>query len=184
MNQTALGMLLNLVSLIEQFGFVPNGGRVYYRTRSQPPVASLIAEALFDQGTLQDRSLLQKTVLPALDAEYAWFMANRSVQVKNSSAASALTLNRYFSSAELALNSAPRPESYYEDRTLADTLSANRSKAALYRELRAGAESGWDYSSRWIRTSKGQQEQELGGEGAEGTEGTEGNEQKEEESAR
>ena len=45
----------------------------------------------------------------------------------------------------------PRPESYYEDYSLAhqDDLSIEE-KASLYWEMKTGAETGWDYSSRWM----------------------------------
>ena len=42
----------------------------------------------------------------------------------------------------------PRPESYREDYELA---KSSGNKANMYRELAAGAESGWDYSSRWFK---------------------------------
>ncbi|VDK75556.1 unnamed protein product, partial [Gongylonema pulchrum] len=31
-------MIINFVSLIDRYGFIPNGGRVYYLSRSQPPM--------------------------------------------------------------------------------------------------------------------------------------------------
>ncbi|CAG0908772.1 unnamed protein product, partial [Cyprideis torosa] len=37
MTDTVKGMLLNFLALVERFGFVPNGGRIYYSQRSQPP---------------------------------------------------------------------------------------------------------------------------------------------------
>lgn len=50
---------------------------------------------------------------------------------------------------------APRPESYREDAELARNVTGtsspdNPAAAALYRELASGAESGWDYTSRWF----------------------------------
>jgi alpha,alpha-trehalase len=68
---------------------------------------------------------------------------------------------------------APRPESYREDAELARNVTGtdspdNPAAAALYRELASGAESGWDYSSRWfadmttmktLRTTKVSQQQ-------------------------
>src|SRR5690606_34600046 len=51
-------------------------------------------------------------------------------------------LNRYWDDRDT-----PREESYRED-----VLTARRSHRPVhevYRELRAGAESGWDFSSRW-----------------------------------
>jgi neutral trehalase len=54
---------------------------------------------------------------------------------------------------------APRPESYREDAELARNVTGTSSPdddaaAALYRDLASGAESGWDYSSRWFADNK------------------------------
>ena len=37
MVQTVKDMIRNLVHLVNTHGFIPNGGRVYYLRRSQPP---------------------------------------------------------------------------------------------------------------------------------------------------
>lgn len=37
MDTTVRGMLSNFLDMIKQFGFIPNGGRIYYTKRSQPP---------------------------------------------------------------------------------------------------------------------------------------------------
>jgi len=61
-------------------------------------------------------------------------------------------------------NTQPRPESYYEDYVTANnasyyneeglifnaTRALTEQKAQLYANLASGAESGWDYSARWI----------------------------------
>jgi alpha,alpha-trehalase len=52
-------------------------------------------------------------------------------------------LNRYWDDEDL-----PRDESYREDRTLADR--SGRDSRQFYRDVRAAAESGWDFSSRWF----------------------------------
>ena len=53
-------------------------------------------------------------------------------------------LNRYYDD-----KATPRPESRREDiETARNSRSAN--KAKVYLDLRAGAESGWDFSSRWF----------------------------------
>src|SRR5437870_3541260 len=57
-------------------------------------------------------------------------------------------LNRYWD--DLA---EPRPESYRPDYELAQTLPAPQ-REAFYRNVRATAESGWDFSSRWLRDPK------------------------------
>ena len=38
MTSTARGMLDNFAHLIETVGFIPNGNRIYYTRRSQPPL--------------------------------------------------------------------------------------------------------------------------------------------------
>ena len=44
-------------------------------------------------------------------------------------------------------------ESYREDYRLAQSLSRNQSDR-WYRQIKSGAESGWDYSSRWFSGSQ------------------------------
>jgi alpha,alpha-trehalase len=52
-------------------------------------------------------------------------------------------LNRYWDDRDT-----PRDESYREDTELA--RASGRPAAELYRDIRAAAESGWDFSSRWF----------------------------------
>ena len=47
MKETAKHMIENFADLINRFGFVPNGNRVYYLTRSQPPFLTLMANEVF-----------------------------------------------------------------------------------------------------------------------------------------
>jgi len=42
MKSTARGVIDNVRSMVNQFGFMPNGGRVYYLNRSQPPMLILM----------------------------------------------------------------------------------------------------------------------------------------------
>ena len=53
-------------------------------------------------------------------------------------------LNRYFDDKD-----SPRPEAYRED--IATASKSGRKTNEVYRDLRSGAESGWDFSSRWLR---------------------------------
>ncbi len=55
-------------------------------------------------------------------------------------------LNRYWDECDT-----PRPESYREDVELSH--QSNLEASELFRHLRAGAESGWDYSCRWFKDS-------------------------------
>ena len=56
-------------------------------------------------------------------------------------------LNRYYDNRDT-----PRPESYREDVETAE--ETDRPAAALYLDLRAACESGWDFSGRWFADGK------------------------------
>lgn len=56
-------------------------------------------------------------------------------------------LNRYWDDRET-----PRDESYRED--LLTAAKTSRPAPEVFRNLRAGAESGWDFSSRWLEDGK------------------------------
>ncbi|KAJ7130546.1 Six-hairpin glycosidase-like protein [Mycena epipterygia] len=96
--------LQNFMDETERFGFIPNGGRIYDRNRSQPP--------LFIQ------------------------MLACYVAASNDTA--------------IFTPQARKPHNYL---TIHDptqpTLNASQS-AALYAEFASGAETGWDYASRWL----------------------------------
>lgn len=139
------GMLDNFTSLIERFGHVPNGARTYYVSRSQPPFFALML-GLSDAAD----PVVRKRRLAALRREHGFWMAGarclgragaclRVVRMPDGS-----LLNRYFDDRDT-----PRDESYAEDVATA-RAAAPRAEAEVYRHLRAGAESGWDFSSRWL----------------------------------
>ena len=46
----------------------------------------------------------------------------------------------------------PRPESYREDKEMAEMVGKGDPKVMenFYFHMKAGAESGWDYSTRWM----------------------------------
>ncbi|XP_006642243.2 trehalase [Lepisosteus oculatus] len=144
MQDTARGMIENFLHLVDKYGFVPNGGRVYFERRSQPPFLTLMVESYYRAS--QDKAFL-RTALPILEKEYAFWMQNRSVVLE--AAGSRHTLNRY--SVEVGQ---PRPESYTDDLDLAQGLTPE-ARDRLWMELKAGAESGWDFSSRWFINGSG-----------------------------
>lgn len=140
-------MLDNFAHLIRTVGHIPNGNRTYYLGRSQPPYFAAMV-GLYARATDSTQAL---RYLGALEAEHAFWMegANRLAAGAASRRVVRLgdgtVLNRYFDDIP-----EPRPESYREDYALAQTVPAAR-RVALYRNLRASAESGWDFSSRWMR---------------------------------
>ncbi len=134
----------NFGYLIDTYGHVPNGTRTYYLSRSQPPVFSLMVELFEGEG-------IRKAVdyLPHLKKEYAFWMDGadqlqpgeahrRCVRLANGA-----LMNRYWDDRDI-----PRDESYCED--VATAKRSSRPAEQVYRDIRAGAESGWDFSSRWL----------------------------------
>ncbi|OJA18271.1 hypothetical protein AZE42_04995 [Rhizopogon vesiculosus] len=143
---TVNATLQNFMDEIEDFGFIPNGGRIYYLDRSQPP---LFIHMVYDYVNVTgDTSILQRA-LPLAEAELAWWATNRTLEVT-----SPYTSQKYMLSHYAVNNSAPRPESYLtdyltvHDPTLTTPLT-DAQAADLYGELASGAETGWDYSSRF-----------------------------------
>ncbi|WP_211461509.1 alpha,alpha-trehalase TreF [Collimonas silvisoli] len=139
------GMVDNFAALINRYGHIPNGNRSYFLSRSQPPFFSSMVELVAQREGEQAYVRWQT----ALATEYAYWMdgADR-LQPGQAyrhlvSAADGLLLNRYWD--DLA---APREEAYREDIATADP--STRPAGEIWRNLRAGAASGWDYSSRWL----------------------------------
>jgi alpha,alpha-trehalase len=127
-------MIKNFAYLIDQFGFIPNGNRTYFLSRSQPPYFSLMLDLLNDFNT----SIKPIDFLSQLEKEYNFWMTNRSIVMPDGA-----ILNRYDDT-----DPTPRPESYIEDIELAEKSYQNPHE--LFRNIRAACESGWDFSSRWL----------------------------------
>ncbi len=142
-------MVKNFAHLINTVGFIPNGNRNYYLTRSQPPFFSLIVKELEEYD-----SLAADHYLDAMVKEYSFWM-NGLDSVKNPGTAvqhvvmlsDGTIMNRYYDKGD-----SPRPEAYKEDYALGQQNKANEKK--LYKDLRSAAESGWDFSSRWFADGK------------------------------
>lgn len=138
-------MVRNFAYLIDTYGHVPNGTRNYYLSRSQPPFFYAMVGLL----SPKDPGASYARYLPELRREHAFWMqgeaglepgsAHRRVVAMPDGA----VLNRYWDDADT-----PRDESYREDTELA--RSTGRNAPQLYRDLRAAAESGWDFGSRWF----------------------------------
>jgi alpha,alpha-trehalase len=140
-------MLDNFAYLIGTVGHVPNGNRSYYLSRSQPPYFAAMV-GLYASATDTARALVY---LDALEREHAFWMDGATGLAPGTARrrvvrfADGTLLNRYWDD-----RADPRPESYKPDYELGATLPAAR-RDSLYREIRATAESGWDFSSRWMR---------------------------------
>lgn len=137
-------LLENFGSLIERFGRIPNGTRSYYLSRSQPPVLYLMTALASDRS---DEARARR--LEWMRTEHAFWMAGsdslqpggedrRVVRLADGS-----LLNRYWDDFDR-----PRDESWRED--VAVAAKSSRPSSELWRDIRAAAESGWDFSSRWM----------------------------------
>ena len=138
-------LLANFTDTIERYGHIPNGMRTYYLGRSQPPFFALMLDLSKDT----DPALAARR-LAALRREHAYWMKGAACLDKSGACDRVVRmpggtlLNRYWDDRPL-----PRDESYAEDVATAKA-DPSRPAAVMYRHLRAGAESGWDYSSRWL----------------------------------
>ena len=140
-------MLDNFAFLIRTVGHIPNGNRTYYLSRSQPPYFAAMV-GLYASAT---DSMQATRYLDAMELEHAFWMAGADSVSRGTAARRVVRLrdgsllNRYWDD-----RPEPRPESYREDVELAQRVPAAQ-REALYRNIRASAESGWDFSSRWMR---------------------------------
>jgi alpha,alpha-trehalase len=142
-------MLDNFAHLIRTVGHIPNGNRTYYLSRSQPPYFAAMV-ALYARATDTTQAM---RYLDAMEAEHAfWMTGSDQLAARGPSAhlrvvrmADGAILNRYWDN-----RADPRPEAHREDFELAQGVPEVQ-RAALHRHLRATAESGWDFSSRWMR---------------------------------
>ncbi|KAK8854633.1 hypothetical protein IAR55_003372 [Kwoniella newhampshirensis] len=142
----AWDLLENFMDLIVTYGFLPNGGRKYYLNRSQPPVFIQMLDAYVKatgNATILERGL------QIASTELQWWANNRTLNYTSPYTGQTHVVAHY-----AVNNSAPRPEGYVEDfETVTGATPAldGAGRADLYSELATGAESGWDYSSRWCK---------------------------------
>jgi alpha,alpha-trehalase len=140
-------MINNFTHLINTIGYIPNGNRTYYLGRSQPPFYSLMVQLLAE---INGKHVLSNYLEP-LETEYHFWIKGAKFLNDEVNAAHHVVkmrggelLNRYWDE-----NDTARPESYREDMELSH--ASTEQAPDLFRHLRAGAESGWDYSCRWFK---------------------------------
>ncbi len=141
-------MVKNFAHIIETYGFIPNGNRTYYLTRSQPPVFAHMVELLAEVKGEQELDTYARLIY----REYAYWMRGAKAPLFANGTINAsehvvrmpddTILNRYWDE-----SISPREESFREDLEIGRTMDES---ATYYRNMRAGAESGWDFSSRWF----------------------------------
>lgn len=145
MTETAKGMLDNFLYIVEQYGFIPNGGRIYYSKRSQPPLLIPSIKIYYDHT--EDLDYIRNNIA-TMEKEFQFWMTNHTVKIDKGGRT--YTLAVYGDKSQ-----GPRPESYREDIHSALVFSTPEEKEDHYSELKAAAESGWDFSSRWFISKDG-----------------------------
>ena len=156
-------MIKNFAFLIDTYGHIPNGNRTYYLSRSQPPFFSMMVDLL---ATIKGNTVY-KTYLPQLEKEYNYWMDKTATTKHAVTMPDGSILNRYYDR-----DDKPRQESYKEDYEISEAAAnelamrikmsspealqkiLDETRATICRHLRSGAESGWDFSSRWFADEK------------------------------
>lgn len=149
MYSTVRNMIENMAYLVDQYGFIPNGNRIYYLNRSQPPLLTWCVEAYY--AVTQDLEFVRK-IMPALEKEMDFFLKNKLINQIG-------WKSHLFQFRVLATG--PRPESYREDVESAEHIEDMLEKQRLWGDIAAAAESGRDFSCRWFG-SEGPQAGKMG----------------------
>ncbi|RTL37422.1 MAG: alpha,alpha-trehalase TreF [Burkholderiales bacterium] len=141
----AEALLANFAHLLRTLGFIPNATRRYMLSRSQPPLFFRMVALMH----ADDPATGFAQYLDALQAEHAFWMAGEPSLAPGQAhrrvlrLADGAMLNRYWDE-----RCTPREESWRED-VLTSEAARGRLPTEVWRDLRAGAESGWDFSGRW-----------------------------------
>ncbi|KAL3100672.1 hypothetical protein niasHT_020951 [Heterodera trifolii] len=134
-------MCMNFAEMVNRFGFVPNGGRIYYDKRSQP---SFFTFMVYDYFLATNDTKFLQEVLPVLEKELGHWSKNRSVEVEVGGKKQ--TFYQYRADSNI-----PRPESFCQDVQLVTNISNTQRKADIWKNVASTAESGWDFSSRFMK---------------------------------
>ncbi|CAF1097715.1 unnamed protein product [Rotaria sp. Silwood1] len=148
------GMIDNFAYMIDRFGFIPNGSRTYFLSRSQPPFFAEMIQLLADTDHTEH---IKQRYLPQLLKEYEWWMTNADQLTDEQPVKSHVVrlpdgtiLNRYWDPL-----TTPRPEAYPKEEAYRQKAEQNGISAEkFYQHIRAACESGWDFSSRWLIDTK------------------------------
>jgi alpha,alpha-trehalase len=138
-------MVRDFAHFIDVYGHIPNGARSYYLSRSQPPFFFAMVGLL----SKEDPAGAFSQYLPQLKREYAFWMEGASGLKPGTAHRHVVAmpdgsiLNRYWDDRDT-----PRDEAYRQDTELA--RSSGRPPREVFRNIRAAAESGWDFGSRWF----------------------------------
>lgn len=101
MTQTVKGMIENFFEMVEQLGFIPNGGRIYYQ-RSQPPLLLPMVDSYLEATNDTD---FIKANIKTMIKEFDFFQTKRMATFPHN--------GKFYTMAHYNVElTAPRPESY------------------------------------------------------------------------
>ena len=170
LNKLKLAIVLteNMIYALQQNGFVPNGNRTYYKTRSQPPLLHLVLKEVYEKleslGSWEDiRTYFEPTEKSLIWSEMG---SDEHLQRKDEFLKSLALLFAQLLEKELAFwkknavkdrngevlfrftgkNKGPRKESKEHDEKVRKSAESDE----IYLHINATCESGLDFSSQWF----------------------------------
>ncbi len=145
MYESAKMLIENLIDLIERFGYIPDGSRIYYLNRSQMPYFTKTVWCFYE--TVRD----SKTLDSSKRTEYLTFVRNYLVSYaieEHKFWAVQRTLYLYKDNRGHSLNRYGAKKK--EPRVETNNFKNFNQSDSIILQMVAAAESGYDYSSRWL----------------------------------
>ncbi|XP_068635435.1 probable trehalase isoform X2 [Aristolochia californica] len=139
MYNTAKSIVYNLISLIDAYGHVLNCARTYCTNRS-----AMVFDIYRRTGDLE---LVRRSLPSLLKEHHFWNSGIHEVTITDAQGVRH-TLSRYY-----AMWNKARPESATIDKETASSIHDASEKKYVFRQIASTAESGWDFSTRWMRNS-------------------------------
>ncbi|KAF7320674.1 Fungal-trans domain-containing protein [Mycena chlorophos] len=133
--------------LVQAFSSATSPTAVGYTTSTAPSCRSLSKGSRYVEAS-GDTSILDRA-LPLAERELEWWKTNRTISVTSPSTNKTYSLAQYN-----VRNTVLKPESYLDDYTTVHGVSPalnSSAQADLFAELASGADTGWDYPSRWLK---------------------------------
>ncbi|CDW60030.1 Trehalase domain containing protein [Trichuris trichiura] len=133
MFSTVHGMIKNIAYIVDMHVFIPNGGRVYFLFRSQPP---LFIRMVYEYVSVTGDFDFASELMPATEKEFDFWLRNRSIHV----------VDLWYSFTYKSDTRLPRPESYGEDIEMVRHISWQAKRERTWAQIASGVETGCDFS--------------------------------------
>ncbi|CAG9530313.1 unnamed protein product [Cercopithifilaria johnstoni] len=143
MHETVKHILQNFKYLIEKYGYIPNGGRTYMLQRTQPP---FFIPMVYEYHTVTEDDEFLLSVMGPMETEFAFWKKYRTRIISKNG--KNYTIFQYISPVNT-----PRAEAYRSDFFVAENAPEIK-RRQIWNDINSAAESGWDFSSRWLSNSK------------------------------